>query len=430
MNSTPTSLSGRIGQWLRSSINELAVTFWTCTSFPLMYISGGHNDQLLFIPLAIGAPLFIALTWKKPIIAQVDPIVTAGVFLLFLSILGSYLFNPNYYEPVFMAGNIAAAVLLFLALYVLVMKLDLDLQKLLIFQAIYICLFLPVVLQTSSDRWGRLEPAELHPNYVSMMGIVAIIGAMSVRNIFVTLALAALPFYTMLKMESRASMIATCAAAAIIIGLGLWKMRSRRLMAQLGVGTIVAGVIAMGAALAGYNIFAFIGDEISNAFLLNDDLRGMDSGATGRSDLWAAAYNIWLTHPIFGIGFKGHTRFMPDNMLAHNAFLGLLADNGLVGLLGYLLIAVGAVLNVIKRGWQLPMFPQRAAIIFPYFLYGMVESRAFSFGNTYSILFLLVAFDSAKYRVKRDTAPTAQPAPGVARSAEPKRSQPVGSLSR
>ena len=422
--------NGRIGRWLASSIKELAVAWWTCTSFYLMYATGGRNEFMLFIPLALGAPLFLGLTWRKPVIAQVDPLVTTGVFMLFISIVGSYMFNAEFYEPIIMAGNMASAMLLFFELYLIVMKMELDFRKLLVYQAIYINIFLPVVLYTSSDVWGRLEPAELHPNYVSMMGIVAVIGALSARNIVAAAALAVLPIYTMVRMESRASMIATAAAVAIIIGCELWQRRSRKLVAQLGVASIFGGAACVGAALLGFNIFGYIGDTVTKVLMLDDNLRGVNSGASGRSDLWSAAFHLWTTHPIFGVGFKGHMQFMPDHMVAHNAFLGLLADNGIVGLVGYLLIIGVSAAYIVRRGSKgLTMFGQRAAVIFPYFLYGMVESRAFSFGNAYSVLFLLVAFDSAKYRVARPRAKS----PPVSASTpvpEPRREQQVGTLYR
>jgi len=428
MNHNPHS-SGRIGRWLASSINEIAVALWTCTSFELMYATGGHNEFVLFIPLALGAPVFLWLTWGKPVVAYVDPLVTTGVFLLFISILGSYLFNANYQDLVAVGGNIASAILLFLALYLIVMKLEVDLQKLLIIQAVYIDAFLPVVLHTSTDHWGRLEPAELQPNFPPMMGIVAMIGAMSSRNPLCFLLLAPLPLYTMLMMESRASMIATSTAAVIILGCYLWQNRSRKMMKRLGVGIVFGGAAAMAAALAGHNVFELLGNKLSDAFMLNDDLRGVNSGGSGRSDLWAAAYNLWATHPIFGVGFKEHMQFMPDNMVAHNAFLGLLADNGLVGLAGYLLVIGVSAFYILKRGSKLTMYAQRAAIIFPYFIYGMVESRAFSFGNTYSVLFLLVAFDSAKYRARgADARPSA--ALEATRAPASRRTQPAGTLSR
>jgi len=96
MNPTRSSSRGNLRTWLGSSINELAVAWWTCTSYPLMYFTNGKNEFVLFIPLAIGAPLFFWLTWRKPVLAHVDPVVTTGVFLLLVSIVGSYLFNSEF----------------------------------------------------------------------------------------------------------------------------------------------------------------------------------------------------------------------------------------------------------------------------------------------------------------------------------------------
>jgi O-antigen ligase len=407
MNNPYSRPRGKIGQWLASSVNELAVTFWTCTSFYLMYAVGGHNEYVLFIPLALGPVAFFWLTRNKPVIARVDPIVSFGVFLLLFSILGSYLFNSDEYEPIVMAGNVVSALLLFYALYLIVMKMELDFKKLLVLQSIYINMLLPVVLATSSWFWGRLEPTELHPNYVSMMGIVALIGALSVRSIFGFVALAALPVYTMVAMSSRGSMIASVLAMVIVFAFFLWNHRSKKLLTYIVRIALFGAIVSIGLTLLGIPIFEFIGNTVNKVFLLDDDLRGVNSGASGRSDLWAAAYNLWATHPIFGVGFKGHPQFMPENMPAHNAYLGLLADTGLTGLGGYSLIIAGGVYSLLKRGNKhLSMYAQRVAIILPYFIYGLVETRAFSFGNSYSVVFLLVVFDSAKRRLRLQTTPS------------------------
>ncbi len=75
------------------------------------------------------------------------------------------------------------------------------------------------------------------------------------------------------------------------------------------------------------------------------------------------------------------------------------------------------------------MFGFRAAILFSYLLYGMIESRAFSFGNTYSVLLLLVAFDTARYRAGSDNA-KARPPLADTQTSDPRRLQPIGTLSR
>jgi O-antigen ligase len=429
MNQARLASRGNLRTWLASSINELAIAWWTCTSYYLMFATNSQNEFLLFFPLAIGVPLFLALTWRKPVIAHVDPIVSTGVFLLMISIVGSYLFNSYYYELVQIGGNVAASILMFISLYVIVMKMELDLRKLLVFQAVYIEILMPAVIRSSDNVWGRLEPTCMTMNYASMMGIVAFFGALAARNIFLKGALSVLPLYTMVMMQSRGSMMATIFGTFIIIGCWVYENWSRKLFQRLSITFVFAGIACVGAALAGYSIFDFIGDTATKLFMLDDSQRGMGSGASGRSDLWAAAYNLWATHPLFGVGFKGHTQFMPDNMLAHNAFLGLLADNGLVGLVGYLMIIVTSMVCLFRRGPQhLSMFGFRAAILFSYLLYGMIESRAFSFGNTYSVLLLLVAFDTAKFHVARPVQMTAAK-PGYEAAPAPQArqiGQPVG----
>jgi O-antigen ligase len=414
----PARPGNRVFSWLASSVNELAIVFWTCGSFYMMYASGGQNEYFLFAPLALGAAAFFWLSCRKPVIAHVDQIVSIGVFLLVFSILGSYLFNSENYELIAMAGNVVSTLLLFFALYVVVMKIEMDLKKVLVLQAIVINLLLPVILASSNWVWGRLEPAQLHPNYVAMMGTVAALGAMSVRSPFWMVVLGAMPLYTMSAMQSRASMIATTSGVVIVICHYLWVRRSRQLLGRLAVLAMIGAAACIALSFVGVNVFGAIGDQISGQLLLDDDRRGLGSGASGRSDLWAAAFNLWATHPLFGVGFKGHTQFMPDNMPAHNAFLGLLADNGLIGFIGYMIIIGRSAYCLVTRGSKhVSMFAQRAAIIFPYFLYGLVETRAFSFGNSYSLIFLLVAFDSAKTRVQPSVFTPSSPQTAMSKEA-------------
>jgi hypothetical protein len=46
----------------------------------------------------VGAAALSLLTYKKPVIATVSPVVSVGVLLLNLSILTSYLFNAQRYD--------------------------------------------------------------------------------------------------------------------------------------------------------------------------------------------------------------------------------------------------------------------------------------------------------------------------------------------
>jgi O-antigen ligase len=403
MRRRPTNLLSRSKRGLASffSINEVAVALWAACTFPIMIHTGGQTPSALFPPLVLGAAAFLFLTWNKPVIARIPQMLTLGVLLLNFSIVASYLFNAERYEAVFMIGNIVSSVLAFISLYTITMKMDLDFRKTLILQCLFSSPLFISILRDGVMTWGRLIPANLEPNYVGMMALLCFMGAIGVRSWIAAAALSALPVYTMLVVQSRASMLAALLSVVIIGVCALANLSAKKLRLVLPLIFLGGPALCIALILAGVPVFAFFGGIVDNTFMLSDEHRGISSGGSGRTDLWTAAINLWLSHPLFGVGFKGHPLMMPDQMLAHNAFLGMLADVGLVGCGSYLLILCVAVYYILKRGRDLSEFPLRLAIIFSYLLYGMFESRAFSFGNTYSILFLLVAFDSSKIRIKK-----------------------------
>jgi len=216
----------------RISLNEIVVALWACSSFYIMHATGGENGSLLFVPLVGGAAALIFLTYKKPVIATVSPLVSLGGFLLNISILGSYLFNAQRYDWVFMAGNISSSLILFFSLYLITTRIDLDFRKTLIAISILVNLLLPVILTTAPVAWGRVNPPET-PNYVAMMAMLAFIGALGVRSIILAAALSALPLYSMVVLQSRDSLLAT-AVTFIIAGISWsWRHRSKKFSAYL-----------------------------------------------------------------------------------------------------------------------------------------------------------------------------------------------------
>jgi O-antigen ligase len=71
--------------------------------------------------------------------------------------------------------------------------------------------------------------------------------------------------------------------------------------------------------------------------------------AQQRRGLWEAAYATWRQHPLFGIGRGNYgidPKWGPGIAFAHNTYLGLLAELGLMGFLGLACFAAA-------HGWQL-----------------------------------------------------------------------------
>lgn len=379
-------------------LNEIVVAIWACASFYIMHFTGAESAAPLFFPLAGGAIALLFLTYKKPVIATVSPLVSLGVLMLNLSILASYLFNVQRYDWVFIAGNISSSLLFFLSLYLITMKIDLDFRKTLIFISIFVDLLLPVVLLTAPVTWGRVTPLE-NPNYVAMMALVAFIGALSVRSIIWATALSVLPVYSMVVLESRDSLLAATIALLVAIISRAWGHRSKKFFVYLLLAFFGSAALCAVMTLAGFHLLDSIGQSFAHLFMINDKYRGISSGGSGRNDLWAAAISLWEAEPIFGVGFKGHTLLMPDQLPAHNAYIAMLADMGLVGLASYLLMMSPAIYFVFKPIQRFVENPLPVTIIATYILYGAFEVRAFSFGNTYSVVFLLIVFNCSKWRL-------------------------------
>jgi O-antigen ligase len=239
------------------------------------------------------------------------------------------------------------------------------------------------------------------------MALLAFIGALCVRSIIWVAALSALPLYSMVVLQSRDSLLATAIALVIAAISSIARNRfNKKFFAYLLPACFGSLALCAALSLAGVPVIESIGQFFEGLLMLNDKHRGLASGGSGRNDLWAAAISLWQSQPLFGVGFKGHTLFMPDQMPAHNAYLGMLADAGLAGLASYLIIISPAISYIFKReALCSPEYRERASIILTYLLYGMFESRAFSFGNSYSVIFMLAVFDCSKRRL-RNQAPS------------------------
>ena len=376
-------------------LNEIVVAIWASASFYIMHFTGAESAAPLFFPLVAGAIALIFLTYKKPVIATVSPLVSLGVLMLNLSIFASYLFNAQRYEWIFILGNIASSLLFFFSLYLITMRINLDLRKTLIVISIFVNLLLPLVLVAAPVIWGRVTPLE-NPNYVAMMALVGFIGALSVRSIIWATALSVLPVYAMVVLESRDSLLAATIALLVAIISRAWVLRSKKLSFYLLLAFFGSTALCASLNLAGFHILDSIGQSFADLFMVNDKYRGITSGGSGRDYLWAAAVNLWKAEPIFGVGFKGHTLLMPEQLPAHNSYIAMLADMGLVGLASYFLMMSPAIYFVFKPILRFVEEPLPVTIIATYILYGAFEVRAFSFGNTYSVIFMLIVFNCSK----------------------------------
>jgi O-antigen ligase len=121
----------------------------------------------------------------------------------------------------------------------------------------------------------------------------------------------------------------------------------------------------------------------------NSATRGIDSGLTGRIEMWAFFLSLFAERPLFGYGFD-MSRFYAVNYLsdglgsAHNSYITLLFDFGIVGFSVYIILLIFALITALRSRTLLPL-----GFISIYLLIGLTESRPLNVGNPSGIFFAI-----------------------------------------
>lgn len=387
---------------------EFVIAFWMNSFLVAMYILGDENPHMALIFFALlcaGLICIVVMTRKRRVSAIIPKSLWLGVVILNLAIVFSYIVNAARYESSFMLGNMISSGLMFVTIYTIATRTETDIRVTLIIYCILSSGLLPFILLQGEMVWGRLIPRGLHPNFVGMIALICLIAALGVRSKLGAIGLSVLPIYTLWIVSSRTSLLVAGLAAMVTGWISLRRVSSGLFVFKWTVAAVVLACILTASALIGGPMSKATDYLGQHVFLIDDEHRGLESGGSGRSDLWAAALDLWMKNPVFGVGFKGHQLLMPEGMLAHNAYLGILADMGLCGLLGYLLTIGVPFYYLLRRNNALQDYTQRASIMLTFVVYGLLEPRGFGFGNPYSIIFFLVAFDSSKKPLPERTSP-------------------------
>ncbi|MGZ5179614.1 MAG: O-antigen ligase family protein [Ramlibacter sp.] len=402
----------RRGPW---PVREIVLALWLNGFFAVMIATGGRGIELLFFNLLAGAGLVAWLVRREPARFRVGVMTSWGTLLLFGSVVVSYALNIDRFPAYFIVANMVSMLLAVGTAYLLATRAELDYRALLAFHAGFAMLLLPIPLATGQMVWGRLT-GELHPNFIGMIAMVAFVGALGIRNWPLKIAVIGGTAAVMVAGSSRASIVGAALAAACYaacqaagpVPLAERDRRTRRVALVLLASVLVVTVLWA----AHITVIVSLLDSLLK---VNDPYRGLSSGASGRTELWAAALELWKENPFFGVGFKGHPPLMPNHMSAHSGYLAMLAETGIVGLAGYLVICGAALVGALR--WRRDPARQTAlALLVSYLFYGLIEYRSVGFGNPYSILFLWIAFDGMRLPISpmgagKTAAPSAIHAP-------------------
>jgi len=113
------------------------------------------------------------------------------------------------------------------------------------------------------------------------------------------------------------------------------------------------GVLALAAAVAVRDWEAVLGSNPMTARLSSTTISLDDPEAQQRRQLWKDALEGFKNSPVFGVGRGNFLQVTSSYPIAqaHNTFLGILCETGIVGFLTYA-VFVGAILaGLIRQGW-------------------------------------------------------------------------------
>lgn len=271
------------------------------------------------------------------------------------------------------------------------------LEKIFVWFAVFLAIVLVIVLIDNDRLWARLM-GRLHSNLWAAVCIAAIPGALALRRYWAAGALTLFLLY-MVGFQFNARGPLLYCVATIGAFAALWALHNpRQALAPRIQMAVVAGLtLALVALVLNWDFIS------SNILFLDSVTRGLGSGFTGRTVLWSQLLEVAADNLLTGVGFRMHDSFVtiPGLASAHNAYVAMLVDLGVLGLGLYLVIIFASLWRCIavQRRWLL------GAFLVGYVLLGLTEARALNVGNPASILFILTLAGCLSVPIKRPTMP-------------------------
>jgi O-antigen ligase len=208
----------------------------------------------------------------------------------------------------------------------------------------------PRLLPSFGARWmlsgadsSRATGPFASPNRLgTVAGVMVIVGAclalMSSHRRWLPAALAVLSSVVLIISFSRGALLGLALAGGALLAIRSGRVAVVYLLAVLAIALLAVPVL-IGARLTG------AGGTLE-VLLANDQ---------GRFDAWTAGARMIVADPIFGHGFHsfaaiGESFGATDGLqTAHNEFIGLWAESGVLAFAGYLLTIAGIVIAAVER---------------------------------------------------------------------------------
>lgn len=237
------------------------------------------------------------------------------------------------------------------------------------------------------DRWiGGVHPNIYSGSAFALTVFGALTGNKGLRYVSLLLGL-----YFAALVSSRYALLAIIVFAVVLSYLES-KQNSRT--AGMGIPLLVGFLVLLWFFdLVGISEHLQLG--LDNILLFSDEHRGIDSGASGRLELWLQGLEDIARLPLYGIGFRLGREFSGN----HNAFINMFVE---VGVIAGALLLCGLALTVQKL-WRNALTPARSKTDLSRAHYsrvalagsvgaitGMIfQPQIFNIGDTFAVTFFL-----------------------------------------
>ncbi|NJN70803.1 MAG: O-antigen ligase family protein, partial [Nitrospira sp.] len=224
----------------------------------------------------------------------------------------------------------------------------------------------------------------LNPASFALITMSVFITAMAIRRAVVRIPILVTMGTVIYLTGARAS------ALAAMFGLAITLFSRRRTTGTSGYLLLVVCVVGS-AILAAYYSEAVVRGT-TDFFAIQDRHRGLESGGSGRLETWKTTWNLFLSHPILGVGFRTHEVVLKVASSAHNGYLALLAEIGVIGFVAVLLVTLSGLWKTWRRNQdpsQTFSYSVLLGLACGYCVLAIFERYFINAGNPTSLLFLL-----------------------------------------
>lgn len=370
---------------------SLFYAFWLNSITFVFYLEKGVADVGLQLALIAGStPVVVQMLLSKMEIREImRPIMFTCVFVVIIIL--SFIANPTGQIMFIRLFNIS-----FVLTVAMIIASCSDQRIIVIMASSYAVIGSAVLIMVNQNGlyiWGRLYTEGIHANFWGGIALSVGVTAFALRGRILPAACWIIVLVTLYNTSSRGSMVALFAGSIIVAAAWFVETRQKKFVLSLTVIILCLLGLVLVTGLFPQIFTSFLYHDL---LLMDDQSRGLGTGLTGRVDAWHETLEIWMSRPIFGVGFRQHEAFVTSASSAHNAYLTMLADTGIFGLIAYILL----ISFSLWEAWRRPM-PLRArfvllAVILSYAVMGLFERRALNAGNPHSILFVICCYYSLR----------------------------------